>query len=45
MDVIVMQDEILTAQIFDWDIFRLFNYPTEIENQVEKPKKKNTAEK
>ena len=45
MDVIVMQDEILTAQIFDWDIFRLFNYPTEIENQVEKPKKKNATEK
>lgn len=38
MDVIVMQDEILTAQIFDWDIFRLFNYPTENENLAEKPK-------
>jgi hypothetical protein len=39
MDVIVMQDEILTAQIFDWDIFRLFNYPTEDENKAEKLKK------
>lgn len=31
MDIIVMQDEILTAQIFDWDIFRLFNYPSDSE--------------
>lgn len=40
-----MQNEILTAQTFDWDIFRLFNYPTEIENQVEKPKKKKDSDK
>ena len=40
MDVIVMQNEILTAQIFDWDIFKVFNYPAENENQAEKPKKK-----
>ena len=41
MDVIVMQNEILTAQVFDLDIYRLFNYPTNPEEQVEKPKKKN----
>lgn len=29
MDVIVMQNEILTAQIFDEDIHRCFNYPKE----------------
>ena len=40
MDIIVMQNEILTAQIFDWDIFRLFNYPTEDIKENKKSKKK-----
>lgn len=43
MDVIVMQDEILTAQIFDWDIFRLFNYPTETDS-APKPKKNKKSQ-
>lgn len=41
MDIIVMQNEILTAQAFDLDIFRLFNYPDIPDDGKKKSKKKS----